>query len=335
MIANDIPLIDLHRHLEGNIRLETIIDLARQYNIALPADSIAGLRPYVRITEKQPGVMAFLDKFNIPMQVIASTDAVHRIANEAVLDAAAEGIDYLELRFSPLFIAENHQMDPQAVVEAVIEGVAQGVDQSGIMVNLLGIISRTYGPEKAWQELNAMLPLADKLVGLDLAGDEANFPAELFEEHFNRAIEAGLNITVHAGESAGAESIWQSIRLLGAQRIGHGLAAIRDPKLMDFLFERQIGIEANLTSNVQTSSVADYASHPMKQFLENGLLASINSDDPGISGIDLRYEFDIAAPQAGLSPKLIRQAQLNALESAFIKPKEKKALLEKKQTAEK
>ena len=332
MIANDIPLIDLHRHLEGNIRLETIIDLARQYNIALPADSATGLRPYVQITERQPGVMAFLEKFNIPMQVICNTDAVRRIANEAVLDAAAEGIDYVELRFSPLFIAEKHQMDPRAVVEAVLEGVTQGKGNSGIMVNLLGIISRTYGPQKAWQELDALLSQADKLVGLDLAGDEANFPAELFEEHFDRAIAAGLNITVHAGESAGADSIWQSIQKLGAQRIGHGLAAIQDPKLMDFLFERQIGIEANLTSNVQTSSVADYASHPMKQFLENGLLASLNSDDPGISGIDLRYEYDVAAPQAGLSPQMIRQAQLNALESAFLKPKEKKALLEKKQS---
>ena len=335
MIANDIPLIDLHRHLEGNIRLETIIDLARENNVTLPADTVSGLRPYVQITERQPGVMAFLEKFNIPMQVICNTDAVRRIASEAVQDAAAEGIDYLELRFSPLFIAENYQMNPQAVVEAVIAGVEEGRSGSSILVNLLGIISRTYGPQKAWLELNAMLPLADKLVGLDLAGDEANFPAELFEEHFDRAIAAGLNITVHAGESAGAESIWQSIQKLGAQRIGHGLAAIQDPKLMDFLFERQIGIEANLTSNVQTSSVDDYASHPMKQFLENGLLASINSDDPGISGIDLRYEYDVAAPLAGLSPQMIRQAQLNALESAFLKPKEKKALLEKKQSAQK
>jgi adenosine deaminase len=331
MIANDLPLIDLHRHLEGNMRLETIIDLARQYNITLPADSPAGLRPYVQITERQPGVMAFLEKFDIPMQVIASTDAVLRISKEAVLDAAAEGIDYIELRFSPLFISEKHELDLRSVVEAVLEGVAQGRESSEIMVNLLGIISRTYGPEKAWQELDALLPYADKLVGLDLAGDEANFPAAWFEKHFDRAIEAGLKITVHAGESAGPDSIWQSIRTLGAQRIGHSLAAIKDRELMDFMFERQIAIEANLTSNVQTSSVADYPSHPLKQFLENGLLASINSDDPGISGIDLRYEFDVAAPKAGLSPEQIRQAQLNALESAFLKPREKKALLEKKQ----
>jgi adenosine deaminase len=175
-----------------------------------------------------------------------------------------------------------------------------------------------------------MLPFADRIVGLDLAGDEANFPAELFQRHFVRAREVGWKATVHAGEAAGAESVWQSIKVLGAQRIGHGLAILKDPALMDFLFERQIGIECNLTSNVQTSSVTEYESHPMKTFLENGLCASINSDDPGISGIDLRYEYEVAAPKAGLSLAQIRQAQLNAVESAFLTPKEKQNLVKKK-----
>ncbi len=332
MISNDLPLIDLHRHLEGNIRLATILELAQQFNIVLPANTVAELRPFVQITEIQPGVLAFLEKFNLPMQVMGDLDAVRRIAYEAVLDAAAEGIDYLELRFSPLFISQNHHFKPEEVVETVIDGVEAGQKDRDIKVNLLGILSRTYGPQLARKELDALLPYAGKIVGLDLAGDEANYPAELFEDHFDHAIETGLKITVHAGESAGPESIWKSIRLLGAQRIGHGLAAIQDPKLMDFLFERQIGIEANLTSNVQTSSVADYASHPLRHFLENGLLASINSDDPGISGIDLKYEYEVAAPKAGLSPQMIRQAQLNALESAFLKPREKNELLKKKQS---
>jgi adenosine deaminase len=166
-------------------------------------------------------------------------------------------------------------------------------------------------------------------VGLDLAGDEANYPAELFEEHFTLAREVGWKATVHAGEAAGAQSVWQSIRVLGAQRIGHGLAIVQDPALMDYLFERQIGIEANLTSNVQTSSVADYASHPLKTFLQNGICASINSDDPGISGINLRYEYEVAAPQAGLTDAMVRQAQLNALESAFLTPRERKRLAQR------
>ena len=327
MIAKDIPLIDLHRHIEGNMRISTILDLARQHNLDLPAWDEGGLRPHVQVQSIQPGVMAFLEKFTLPMRMLVTLDACRRVAYEAVLDAAAEGIDYIELRFSPWFMAETHALIPEGVVEAVLDGAQAGQVESGIKVKLLGILSRTYGPEIAMQELEALLPYAGRIVGLDLAGDEANYPAELFQRHFEKAREVGWKATVHAGEAAGAESVWQSIKVLGAQRIGHGLAIMDDPALIDFLFERQIGIEANLTSNVQTSSVADYASHPLKSFLENGLCASINTDDPGISGIDLRYEYEVAAPKAGLSPALIRQAQLNALESAFLTPREKQALL--------
>lgn len=330
MIATDLPLIDLHRHIEGCIRLETILDLARQHNITLPADTVEGLRPYVQITEKQPGVMAFIEKFNIPMQVLADADACRRVAYESVLDAKYEGIDYVELRFSPLFMAEVHNLKPEAVVEAVIDGVRAGAEESGIQANLLGILSRTYGAETAQKELDAILAYADQIAGLDLAGDEANYPVELFESHFDQARDAGLNITVHAGESAGPESVRKAVQILGAKRIGHGIAAVNDPALMDLLFKYQIGIEANLTSNVQTSSVADYASHPVKKFLQNGLLVSLHSDDPAISGIDLPYEYIVAAPQAGLTDKQIRQLQLNALESAFLTAKEKQALAEKK-----
>ncbi len=330
MIYPDLPLIDLHRHIEGNMRPQTIIDLAQQHNLELPVWNEAGLRPYLQVQSQQPGVMAFLEKFNLPMQVLVNLDACRRVAYEAVLDAANEGIDYIELRFSPWFMAEKHSLNPQGVVEAVLDGTLAGQTESGIKAKLLGILSRTYGPEIAMQELEALLPFADRIVGLDLAGDEANFPAEQFKRHFELAREVGWKATVHAGESAGAESIWQSIKVLGAQRIGHGLAAIHDHELMDFLFERQIGIECNLTSNVQTSSVADYASHPLKAFLESGLCASINSDDPGISGIDLPFEYNVAAPQAGLSAAQIRQAQLNAAESAFLTPREKQNLLKNK-----
>ncbi len=299
MIAKDLPLIDLHRHIEGSVRLETILDLARQHNIPLPADSVEGLRPFVQIMQRQPGVMAFIEKFTLPMQVLVDAETCRRVSYEAVLVAHQEGINYLELRFSPWFMAEAHHLAPQAVVEAVLDGTHAASRESGLPVNLLGILSRTYGVETAAKELDAILPYADQITGLDLAGDEANYAASLFEDLFDKARDAGLKITVHAGESAGPESIRQAVQVLGASRIGHGLTAVSDPSLMDLLFQHQIGIEANLTSNVQTSSVKDYASHPVKKFLELGLLVSIHSDDPAISGIDLPYEFNVAAPQTG------------------------------------
>ena len=326
MIDPSIPWIDLHRHLDGSVRLETILDLGRQHNLPLPAWDIESLRPYVQVMEPQPGVMAFLEKFEWMVGVLVDYDACRRIAYENVEDAFREGLSYIELRFSPWFMAEPHGLDPAGVTAAIVEGVAQGQRDFDVRVNLIGILSRTYGPEIAWKELEALLTQRDHLVALDLAGDEANFPGGWFVEHFARARDAGWQITVHAGESAGPESIWQAVNGLGAQRIGHAVSAAQDPALMDFLAERRIGIEANLTSNLQTTTVPDLASHPMKTFLEHGLLATLNTDDPGISAIDLAYEYNVAAPAAGLTPEQIRQAQRNALEVAFLSPMEKEAL---------
>jgi adenosine deaminase len=328
MIDPDFPLIDLHRHLDGSVRLETILDLGQQHNLPLPAWDVDGLRPYVRVTEPTPGVMAFIAKFKWMVGVLVDTEACTRIAYENVEDARNEGIDYIELRFSPKFMAEPHHLDLAGVVAAVVAGVQQGQRDFGLKVNLIGILSRTYGVESGWEELEALLTQRDHLVGLDLAGDEVNFPASIFKDHFARAREVGWGITVHAGESAGPESIWQAIRDLGASRIGHAVRAIDDPALIENMLANRIGIETNLTSNLQTMTVPDLSSHPARQFLEGGLLVTLNTDDPGISGIDLPHEYEVAAPQAGLSQEQIHQAQRNALEIAFLSEGEKRALLQ-------
>jgi len=326
MIDRTLPLIDLHRHLDGSVRLETILDLGRRHGLPLPAWDVEGLRPHTQVGGQQPGVMEFIAKFRWMTGVLVDADACRRIAYENVEDARGEGIDYIELRFSPCFMAEPHGLDPAAVVAAVAEGAEAGARGFGVRVNLVGILSRTYGPEAAWGELEALLAHRDRLVALDLAGDEARWPGDLFVEHFRRAREAGWQVTAHAGEAAGPESIWQAIEGLGATRIGHAVRAIEDASLLEHMAARRIGIEANLTSNVQTSTVADYASHPLRLFLERGLLATLNTDDPGISAIDLAHEYEVAAPAAGLTPAQIRQAQRNALEIAFLPEAERRAL---------
>ena len=260
MIDPNLPLIDLHRHLDGSIRLETILDLGRKNDLPLPAWDIESLRPYVQVTEAQPGVMAFIEKFEWMVGVLVSYEDCSRVAYENVEDAQNEGLDYVELRFSPWFMSEPHGLKPEGVVEAVADGIRRAKKDTGMMVNLLGIISRTYGPETAQEELTALLNNRDHFVGIDLAGDEANFPGELFVDHMKIAQDAGWHVTVHAGESSGAESVWQAIRELGAERIGHAVRAVDDHELMVFMKENQIGVEANLTSNVQTSTVADYPS---------------------------------------------------------------------------
>jgi adenosine deaminase len=328
MIDPSLPFIDLHRHLDGNVRLETILDLGRQHHLALPAWDIEGLRPYVQVTERQPDVMTFIARFRWTTAALVDYDACRRAAYENVEDAHREHLDYVELRFSPWFMAEPHGLDPVGVVEAVADGVAEAVkaDHCGVKAKLIGILSRTYGPDIAWSELDALLAYSDRLVALDLAGDEANQPGELFVAHARRAREAGLRITVHAGEAAGPESVWQALRDLGATRIGHAIRALEDPALLDYMAQHCIGIECCLTSNVQTSTVPDYASHPLGRFLERGLLATINTDDPGISGIDLRHEYEVAAPAAGLTATQVRQAQRNALAIAFLSDEEREGL---------
>jgi adenosine deaminase len=332
MIDPKLPLIDLHRHIDGSVRLSTILDLAKKHRVRLPGATVEELRPHVQVMEheRQPGVMAFIGKMLWMTAVLGDPDACRRIAQENVEDAKAEGIDYIELRFSPWFMAEPHRLDPQQVVEGVVEGVTEAAKATGVRVNLIGILSRTYGVEVAKKELEALLTQRERITALDLAGDEANFPPHLFTEHFDRGRDAGWRVTVHAGESGGPQSVWDAVRLLGAERIGHGVHAMDDPALIDFLLEKRIGIEANLTSNVQTSTVSNLANHPLREMLDRGLLASINTDDPGVSAINLPFEYEVAAPAASLSEKHIRQAQRNALETAFLSDPEKAEILRAK-----
>jgi adenosine deaminase len=326
LIDRTLPFIDLHRHLDGSIRLETIIDLARQNNIELPGTTVEELRPHAQVTEPQPGLMAFLAKLLWATRVLADGEACRRVARENVEDAKREGIDYLELRFSPYFMAEPHQLEMAEVLDGVVAGIAEGVAATGVRVNLIGILSRTYGAEIAMKELDALLAHREHFVALDLAGDEANFPAPLFVDHFKKGRDAGWRVAVHAGEAGGSQSVWDAIKLLGAERIGHGTRALEDPKLADYLAEKRVPIEANLTSNVHTSTVPNLASHPLREMMSRGLVCSINTDDPGLSGIDLRHEYEVAAPAAGLTPEQIRQAQINALETAFLSEDEKQEL---------
>jgi adenosine deaminase len=329
-IHQDYPLVELHRHLDGNVRLETILDLGLKYNLPIPGKTVEELRPHIQVTEAKPSILDFFKKFEWLTGVLVNYDAVRRVAYENVFDARNEGIDYIELRFSPWFMAERNHLDPAGVVEAVVDGVQSGVRDSGIKANLIGIISRTYGPNICMQELDALLTQKEHIIALDLAGDELHFPGELFVKHFRKARDAGWHSCPHAGEAAGPESIWQALLELGAERIGHAVYALKDPALMEYLAEHKIAVESSLTSNVQTSTVQDYLSHPISTFIRRGIAATINTDDPGISAITIGHEYDIAAVEAGLSSDEIFQAQRNALENAFISNMEKETLITRK-----
>lgn len=326
MIDPDFPLCELHRHLDGAIRLGTILELADQHGIALPARDEEGLAPFVHIDESEPGLMAFIARFKYLVEVLVDADACRRVAYENVEDARDEGLDYVELRFSPWFMAERHGLDPAAVVEACIDGIRAAERDTGVRANAIGILSRTYGAEVAHQELGAILAQRDGIVAVDLAGDEAGYPPALFIEHFKRVRDAGLHVTIHAGEAAGPESVWSAIRDLGAERIGHGFRAAEDRELVEYLAQEGIGLECCPTSNLHISAVTSYATHPIKSLADAGVRFCLNTDDPGISDITIEHEYRRAAPATGLSPGQIEQSQHDALDMAFLSSEEKAAL---------
>lgn len=328
MISKNLPLTDIHRHLDGNIRIETILQLGQKFALDLPANSVESLRPFVQIVEAEPSLVAFLSKLDWGVAVLGDLDACRRVAYENVEDAKNAQIDYAELRFSPYYMAMKHNLPIAGVVEAVVDGVQAGCRDFNIKANMIGILSRTFGQDACAQELAGLLSQKQNLVAIDLAGDELGQPGDLFVDHFKKVRDAGLQVTIHAGEAAGAASMWQAINELGAVRIGHGVKALEDAKLMDYLANNKIGIESCITSNIQTSTVADIKRHPIKTFLQHGILATINTDDPAVEGIELPFEYEVAAPQVGLTQTQIRQAQINGLEVAFLSAQEKQALRE-------
>ncbi len=327
MYNNQLPLIDLHRHLDGNIRPKTVWQLAQANNIKLPESSFEAFLPHIQITDNEADLLAFLKKLDWGVNVITSLDDVKRIAYENVEDAFLAGINYAELRFSPFYIAMAHKLPVEGVVEAIVDGTNEGRGKFTTKVNLIGILSRTFGVENCNIELNALLTQKNNLVAVDLAGDEYNFPGTLFESHFKKVRDAGLQVTIHAGEAAGPESVWHAIEKLGAIRIGHGVACAKDQKLMDYMHKHNISIESCLTSNYQTGTIKDLALHPIKTFLANNLNVCLNTDDPAVENIELKDEFNLAANLLNLNQQQITQLQKNAIEMSFLSEQEKQGLL--------
>jgi len=322
------PLVELHRHLDGNVRVETVLDLCRQHGLELPAWTAEELRPHVQILEREPSLVHFIAKFDLLRRAMVDYDAVRRIVRENLEDAAREGIDYIELRFSPWFMGETHGLDTFGVVDAACDALEEGRGTIPVKAKLIGIIARNYGPEIGRVELAAAIRGRERgVVALDLAGDEAGYPGELFVRHFQEAREAGLHTIAHAGEAAGAESVRQAVLGLRAERIGHGIRAIEDPAVLDLLAEREITLEVCPTSNLHTSTVRDYRSHPLPALLRRGIRCTLNTDDPSISGLDLAHEYRVASEELGLSEAEIRRMQETAVEAAFLTPEERAGLL--------
>lgn len=325
-----MPKIDLHRHLEGSLRLDTLLAIAMEHDITLPALSIEGLRPHVQLTKDEPRTMTqFLSKFAVLRQFYRSEKIIRRVAAEVVADAAADNVRYLELRFTPKALNNIVNTDYRHVVTWVCEAANDSARQHNMDVRLIVSVNRHESIEIAMLAYEAAIACRDMgIVAIDLAGAEANYPPELFRPLFDRAKADGLNITIHAGEWAGADSVRSAVEL-GARRIGHGIRSIEDASVVDLLKERGIVLEVCPTSNVDSGSVESMAAHPLGRLHAAGVKTTINTDDPLISGITLSDELRRAMASFGFSTPDIRRQTLTAAESAFLPETERILLVNK------
>lgn len=312
------PKIELHRHMEGSLRLETIAEIAREHQLDLPGHDLEALRPLVQVTEAPYTHRRFLSKFTILRHFYQSRQVIERVAYETVADAALDNVRYLELRFTPLALAKTRGFPLEQVTRWTIESIRQAEADHDIQVNLIISINRHEPVELGAKMANLALLFKDEISGLDLTGDEAAVPPQPFSGIFQQAQQAGLWITAHAGEWEGPQSIRDALEYLGATRIGHGVRSAEDADLVEELRERQIALEVCPTSNIQSGVFANPQDHPLRHLLKKGVPVSINTDDPGVSNITLTDEYAFAVRELGLSASDLKQTILGAARAAFL-----------------
>jgi adenosine deaminase len=326
-----LPKVDLHRHLEGSLRLETLSEIAQQHNVSLNNYDIEAIRPLAQVTEDHiPDFHGFLEKFKFLRQFYSSREAIERVAYEAVADAAADNVKYLELRFSPYSLALNQGFPLEEVMDWVTKAVDKAQREWEIKTRLLVTIVREFDRQTSLRIAMAAIAYAPEgVVGLDLAGDETSHSMHTFADIFQMAREAGLGITVHAGEARsgeGADSVRMAVELLGAQRIGHGIRAGEDPAVLDLLRRKKVALEMCPTSNLQTGAVKELSNHPLRDFHRQGVTTTINTDDPSVSDIILTDEYQVAIQDIGISMSELKEIILNGVRVAFLPSEEKERL---------
>ncbi|MBC7872301.1 MAG: adenosine deaminase [Chitinophagaceae bacterium] len=326
-----LPKIELHRHLEGSVRLETLVDIAQQHGIEMPEYEPETLRPFVQMIPDEPRTWQnFLAKFKVLRQFFLSPGIITRITREIIADAAADNIKYMELRFTPQALCQISRCTPEDVVALVCETTAASAAEHGIDVRLIVSINRNESLEIGERALYAALDNREHgIVGFDLAGSESGFPATPFRELFRKAEEGGLGLTLHAGEWDGAQSVWDAVGNLGAERVGHGIRVLEDPGIVRVLMERGVVLEVCPTSTVDSGVVASFSSHPIPQLIANGLKVTINTDDPSVSAITLSDEIDRTMVHLAFTMDDVKRHTLIAAHAAFLPEKERAALVAK------
>lgn len=313
-------LIELHLHLDGSLRPETVWELAKEQDIKLPANTVDEVRDQMQVPEDCKTLEEYLTRFDLPLLVLQTREALERAAFELTEDLAKEGVTYAEIRFAPQLSIKGGMTQEQAV-EAAIEGVKRGMQQyPSIRVGLILCCMRGEDNEE-WnlQTVEATKKyLGDVVCAVDIAGAESLYPTERFAPVFEKVREYGLPSTIHAGEAAGPESMKTALAF-GAKRIGHGVAAVEDPKLVRRLIEEQITLEVCVTSNYQTKVVPSIEAHPIRRLFNAGVRVTVNSDNRTVSNTNVRKELDILRNVFGFKEQEIEKMEEYAWEARFLR----------------
>jgi adenosine deaminase len=322
-----IPKADLHVHLDGSLRLETILDLAEKNGIRLPAHDVEGLRDVIGCGRHFGSLVDYLKGFQITLQVMQTEAALERIAFELAEDCHLENVRYIEVRYSPMLHTERG-LKLTAVVEAVLEGLDRAAKTYGIGSNVILCGIRNISPEHSYKM--AELAVAYKgrgVVGFDLAGAEADNPAKDHRDAFQLVRDNNINCTIHAGEAYGPASIAQAIHVCGAHRIGHGCRLIENGDLVHYVNDHRIPLECCPSSNVQTGAVRNLASHPLKLYFDLGIRVTINTDNRLITDTSVSKELWLVHSQMGVPFRDVKSMVLSGFKSSFLPFHEKQAYL--------
>jgi len=322
-----LPKAELHCHLDGSVRPETLLDLAREYRVPMPKQTAEELAEAMRADDAK-SLEDYLRLFDVTISVMQTAEALERIAYELAEDAAEDGVRYIEVRNAPILNVVKGLTLVEAV-EAPLRGLRRAENDFGVTGRFIVVAMRQFPAEHSLEMAQLAVEFKnDGVVAFDLAGGEKGNPAKLHEEAFRYAREHNLAVTVHAGEGDGAESIRQAVHILGANRIGHGTRLIEDPDLTQYVNDRRIALEVCLTSNVQTRVAHSYATHPFREYFDRGLNVTLNTDNRLMSATTLTDEYVYAAEHLGFTMDELAGIALNGFESAFLPWEERLMLIE-------
>jgi adenosine deaminase len=321
-----LPKAELHVHLDGSLRPETMVALARQAKASLPTYEVEPLRRFMRVDDAA-NLEDYLRRFDITIPLLQSPDAIERVAYEMVEDAARDNVRYLEVRYCP-HLSRKQGMTIDEVIEAELRGFSRGERDFGVVARVINCSLRHYEPAVSVEIAHRSVAFRQRgVVAFDLAGGEAGRPAGAHKAAFDVAAQGLLGITVHAGEAAGAASVAEALHLCHANRIGHGTRLHEDRPLQDYVRDRRIVVEANITSNVQTHAVARASEHPVRHYFDAGLSVTLCTDGWLMAGVSLSDEYWLAHTDLGFSRQEIDQLILNGFAGAFLPWPERLELL--------